>query len=264
QQVKDSTERSEQKQEILKLTHKFEQRELKREMELKTVRQRFIFSCCILFLLIVIAVVFFVYMRYRWSNERLLRLREKQIQFEKEMRLISEEQIKQNKEQIEVNRQKLISKEEALRTVQRDLLHYNTKLLKAENELIGLRREEHEFRNRLFEQTGLAERIRSAGVDLRKKDMIQPPFSAKHFTELVGALDEIYNNFSARLQEKYPQLKDRDLEICYLLKAKAKTGNIASIIAMTPNAVTKKKRQILDKMEIIDQEASLEEFLETF
>lgn len=56
----------------------------------------------------------------------------------------------------------------------------------------------------------------------------------------------------------------RDVEICCLVKAKAKTGNIAVIIAMTPNAVTKKKRQILEKMEIVDENVTLDSFLSTF
>jgi tetratricopeptide (TPR) repeat protein len=255
---------SEQKEEILKLTHQYEQRELKKEMELRTMRERFVYSCLILFLLVVLAVGFFVYLRFRWSQERVLRLQEKQIQYEKELRLLSEEQIKENREQIASNHHKLKSREEALKSVQRDLLNYNTKLLHAENELITLRREEREFRNKLFEQTGLNEKIRIAGLDFRKKDTFNKPFTVRNFPELTQTLDEIYNNFVQRLQERYPQLKERDLQICCLLKAGAKTGNIADIVAMTPNAVTKKKRQILDKMEIIDKDASLEELLDAF
>ncbi len=264
QEKKRQTEQTEQKEEILKLTHQYEQRELKKEMELRTVRERFFYSCCILFLLIVLTVGYFLYMKYRWSRERLLRLKEKQIQYEKELRLMSEEQIRHNREQIEVNRQKLVNKEEVLQSVQRNLLNYNTKLLKAENDLIALRREEYAFRNKLFEQTGISERIRIAGTDSRKVDSVYKPFTSRSFPELIRTLNEIYNGFANRLQQTYPQLKERDLEICYLLKGGAKTGNIADVIAMTPNAVTKKKRQILDKMEIIDGNASLEDFLTAF
>ncbi len=264
QEKKIKTEQSEQKEEILKLTHQYEQRELKKEMELRTVRERFFYSSCILFLLIVLGVGYFLYMKYRWSRERLIRLKEKQIQYEKELRLVSEEQIRHNREQIELNRQKLVSKEEVLQSVQRELLNYNTLLLKAENDLISLRREENAFKNTLFEQTGMSERIRIAGTDSRKIDSTCKPFTSRNFPELIRTLNEIYNGFANRLQQRYPQLKQRDLEICYLLKGGAKTGNIAEIIAMTPNAVTKKKRQILDKMEIIDGNASLENFLEAF
>lgn len=264
QTKKEAVEQNERKDEVLKLTHEYEQKELKKEMELRTVRERFFYSSCILFLLIVLTIGYFLYTRYRFSRERLLRLRDKQIQYEKELRLLSEEQIKENRLQIESNREKLISKEEALQSIQRDLLNYNTKLLKAENELIVLRREEHSFRNKLFEQSNLPEQIKAAGVNTRKKDCPYKPFTIKNFPELIASLNEVYNHFVDRLQKKYPQLKERDLEICYLLKAGAKTGNIAEIIAMTPNAVTKKKRLILNKMEIIDQEVSLEEFLETF
>lgn len=264
QKLNKLTSQSEQKEEILKLVHQYEQRELKKEMELRSVRDRFFYSLCILLLLVILTISSIAYARYRWSKERILRLQEKQIQYEKHLRLLSEEQIKNNRRKINLNYHKLRSKEEELQSAQYQLLSYNTRLLSAENELIALRREEHEFRDKLFDQTGLAKRIHLAGMDLRKRDTNLKPFTLKNFHELTIALNEIYDEFEARLRNKYPQLKERDIQICTLIKAKAKTGNIAEIIAMTPNAVTKKKRLILDKMEIVDQAVSLEELLDTF
>lgn len=178
------------------------------------------------------------------------------------MRLQSIEQLRQNEEQIKMNKQKLLDKELDLQTVQKDLIVYNTKLLKAENDLIVLKRQERDLRDRLFHQTRLSDRIKCAGVDVRKKDINLNPFSMKEYPFLVEKLDELYDDFSQRLKKRYPILKERDMEICCLIKAGARTGNIASLIPMTPNAVTKKKKQILDKMELKD--IALDDFLATF
>lgn len=263
-QVRDVIRKDEQKEEILKLTHRYEQQELKKEMELRRVRERLVYSISILFLLLALIVFTFFYLRSRWAKERLLRLKEKQIQYEKDLRLLSEEQIEENKKQIEINRQKLINKEAALQSIQRNLLDYNTKLLKTENELIALKRGERAAKDNAFRQSGWTERIRLAGIDARKLDSKLMPFMTKDFPELIKSLNEAYANFAIRLQNTFPQLRERELHICYLIKAGAKTGNIATIISMTPNAVTKKKKQILEKMEIIDTNVTLDDFLDTF
>lgn len=262
--LKDSINRNQQKEKILQLTYQYEQREMEKEMKQRVSLERLIYLCCIFLLLAVTAVGFFLYNKYRLRHERLLRLKEMRIQQEKDLRCQSLEQIEHNRQLIESNRRKLITQEHELQMAQKELLLYNTTLLKAENELIALRREELNFRDKLFVQTDLFDKIRSAGVDARKKDVDCEPFHQKDFPILIDKLDELYNNFTLRLSKAYPKLKERDIQICCLVKARAKTGNIASIIAMTPNAVTKKKRQILEKMEIVDESVTLDRFLTTY
>lgn len=262
--LKDSLDKMFQKENILKVTYQYKQREIENELMQKASRERLIYLCFIFFLLTVIAACFYLYNRIRLKHILLLRLKENRIQQEKELRRQSLEQIEHNKLLIERNKQKLISQEYDLKKAQRELILYNTNLLKAENEVISLRRDELAFRNKLFSQTELFEKIRSAGVDVRKKDINKKPFHTKDFPLLIDKLNELYDNFAVRLGKAYPKLKERDVEICCLVKAGARTGNIAAIIAMTPNAVTKKKRQILEKMEVVDENVTLDRFLSTY
>lgn len=264
QDLKDSINYGEQKMKVLNLNYEHEQEQLKNKMELEASKDRFLYSCFIFALLIAIMFGCYWYIRSRWIHEQILRIKEKKIQQEKELRLQSVEQLRENMYQIEINRKRLISQEEDLHAAQRQLILYDTKLLKAENEVISLKREEINFRNKLFFQTGFPDRIKSAGIDTHKKDITSVPFNMKDYIILVEKLNELYNDFTIRLQTKYPLLKERDIIICCLLKAGAKTGNIASIIAMTPNAVTKKKKQILERMEIFDKDASLDNFILNF
>lgn len=264
QKLKNIISQDQQNIKVLNLEYQYKQERLKQAMELKASKERFLYICLILLLLISIMIGGYVYQRNRLLHEQMLRLQEKKIQKEKELRMQSIEQLRQNIYQIEINKQKLASQAEDLQAAQRSLIVYDTKLLKAENELIALKREERDFRNKLFYQTGFPDRIKSAGIDTHKKDIPQPPFSMKEYPTLVEKLNELYNDFTIRLQKAYPLLKERDIAICCLLKAGAKTGNVASIVSMTPNAVTKKKKQILEKMEIWDKDASLEDFVMNF
>lgn len=262
--LNDSINKKSQREEILRVTYQYKQREIEKELEQRAFRERLVYLCCIFILLSLISVGFYVYNRNQLRHFQLLRLKEIRIQQEKELRLQSLEQIEINRQLIEDNKQKLMSREQDLQIAQRKLLIYNTNLLKAENEVITLRREELIFRNKLFSQSELFQKIKSAGVDTRKKDINCEPFNSKDFSILMNKLDELYDNFVLRLRKAFPKLKERDIEICCLVKAGAKTGNIASIIAMTPNAVTKKKRQILEKMEVVDESVTLERFLATY
>lgn len=262
QDLKDSINLKSQRDEIMRLKYDYKQKVLTKELEQKAAQERFLYICCILLLIIACAIGAYFHIRSRWSHEQALRLQEKKVQHEKELRLQSLEQIRQNQEQIEINRQKLIDKELDLQVAQKDLIIYNTKLLKAENDLIDLKRQERNLRDKLFHQTLLSDRIRCSGVDISKKDISLTPFCMKEYSFLVEKLDEFYDDFSQRLKNRYPILKERDIEICCLIKGGARTGNIASLIPMTPNAVTKKKKQILDKMEL--KGIPLEDFLAAF
>lgn len=262
QVLRDSINRKAQKDEIMRLKYDHNQKQLKKELEQKAAQERFLYICCILLLILVIVLVGYFHIRSRWTHEQTLRLQEKKIQHEKELRQQSIEQILQNQEQIELNKQKLIDKDLDLQAAQKDLIIYNNKLLKAENDLISLKRQERELRDRLFHQTQFSDRIRCSGVDIRKKDIDLQPFSMKEYSRLVKKIDEFYDDFSKRLEIQYPKLKERDIEVCCLIKAGARTGNIAALIPMTPNAVTKKKKQILDKMEL--KGITLDDFLASF
>lgn len=264
QSLRDSISHANERRNILILTYKYDYKELKNKLETQAAQERLFYILFILFLLAATAVGGYCYIRYRWRQEKLLRLQEKRLQQEKELRLQSLEQIRLNAQQIRANELKLKSKEEDLKVAQRELLVYNSRFLNVENELIKLKREEREFKNKLFQQTGVVERIKAAGVDCRKKDISCVPFTMKDYPMLVEYLNEYYEGFTDRLCQMYPKLKEQDVKVCCLVKAGAKTGNISSIISMTPNAVTKKKGQILKKMEIVDQAVSLEQVLRDF
>lgn len=141
---------------------------------------------------------------------------------------------------------------------------YAVKLQEKENEIISLKERELLFRNQVFRKSGFQARIRDTGGDRRKKDHLHPPFKHSDLPALVQCLNECYDNYVCRLNTSFPELKEREIEICCLLKAGGKTMHIAVIIGMTANAVTKKKRLLLIKMNLAGKYDSLDCFLASF
>lgn len=264
-QKHDSIRSIQQQDEIQKLTYKYEKNELKRNLELKAAHARNVYMGVIIFLLVIMSVGCCIYLKYRWTKERTLRLQDKMLQREKNLRLRSETEYRQVLAKLESYRYQEYEKSKTdLELIQADLLHNRDLLIEKEEELIILKKREVELQNSLFDKTGLGERIKAAGVDPLKLEVEIKPFTSKELSVLITTLNEVYSDFIARLKEDYPNLSDTEIAICALLKAGARTKNIAFIIPMTPNAVSKKKNQIMKKIGIIDEVASLERFLEAF
>lgn len=262
---RDSLSMVHQQDEIQKLTYKYEKNELKRTLELKAAHAKNTYMGIIILLLIVLLLGCVIYLRYRWSKERMLRLQERMLEREKVLRVRTESEYQKVLAKLESYHYQEYEKNKSdLVTIQADLIHTRDCLVEKESELIALKKKETELQNCLFEKTGFAERIKAAGVDATKREIEVKPFVSKDMPLLIETLNEVYSGFIIRLKDDYPNLNDTEIAICSLLKAGAKTKNIAWIISMTPNAVSRKKNQIMKKIGIIDEVASLERFLEAF
>lgn len=263
--IHDSLSILHQQDEIQKLTYKYEKNELKRKLELEAARSKNTYMSIIILLLVVLSLGCAIYLRYRWSKERMLRLQERMLEREKVLRVRTESEYQKVLAKLESYHYQEYEKNKSdLVTIQADLIHTRDCLVEKESELIALKKKETELQNCLFEKTGFTERIKAAGVDAAKREIEVKPFGSKDMPLLIETLNEVYSAFIIRLKEDYPNLNDTEIAICSLLKAGARTKNIAAIISMTPNAVSRKKNQIMKKIGIIDEVASLERFLEAF
>lgn len=275
--LSDSINANNQEGEIRELIHKYEQQELKTDLELQVFRERTIYGGCVFLLLISLLGSLVFYLKQRLVKERIVRLQEKRIQQERSLRLQSEEQLLQNKYQIELNlrqididNQQIKQKEESLRcktdelsTINQHLLTYKNRLLEKENEIIELKMYNKRYSDRLFSESGFLERIQIAGADVQSLEQPVLPLMNHEFHLLKKELNLCYDDFVIRLESKFPQLKEQEINICCLLKAGGRTMNIAYIVGLTRNAVTKKKGYILKKMDLIDEKDidSLDGFL---
>lgn len=206
-----------------------------------------------------------IYYPYRFIREQRLTKQQRALRHEKRMRVQWEGLIEKNQRQIEKNQLLIRERENQLVTIQKRFLEQETIILEKENQLLRLEEEKRSLSDRFFAQTQYKERIYLSVPSCETENYEQlTVFSMKEMPELQEALNALYSDFTNRLQAEYPLLKERDIVICCLIKAGAKTRHLAELIHMTPNAITKKKREILAKMDILTKAEDLELFLRQF
>jgi len=59
----------------------------------------------------------------------------------------------------------------------------------------------------------------------------------------------LFYGFSARLSKQYPLLKDRDLDICYMLALQLTADEMAKILAISTDSVKRYIRKINKEMQ---------------
>ncbi len=83
------------------------------------------------------------------------------------------------------------------------------------------------------------------------------------WADLRLMLDNTYPNFSQRLAKDFPDLTERDLRLCCLVKINVSLQSLADIYCISKNSVSRRKLRLKEKMGIADGQ-TLDEFLTVF
>lgn len=66
--------------------------------------------------------------------------------------------------------------------------------------------------------------------------------------QVYSSLNQIFNNYTQRLQCDFPLLTEEDIQCCCLIKLRMTTAAIASIYSITPASATKRKQRIRERI----------------
>lgn len=66
--------------------------------------------------------------------------------------------------------------------------------------------------------------------------------------QVYFSLNQIFNNYTQRLQRDYPLLTEEDIQCCCLIKLRMTTSAIANIYSITPASATKRKQRIRERI----------------
>lgn len=66
--------------------------------------------------------------------------------------------------------------------------------------------------------------------------------------QVYSSLNQIFNNYTYRLQRNYPLLTEEDIQCCCLIKLRMTTSAIANIYSITPASATKRKQRIRERI----------------
>lgn len=177
---------------------------------------------------------------------------------EKKKRLLSERKLQAEQ-----------AEEEARRLQhENELLHKEAELSALREKEIFMRNKESEMRESLFRHISFFQKLPSLHTENSPED---GPNSRKitvndaEWSEVKQAVNDAFNNFVDRLQENYPQLSEKDICFCCLVKINVNIQDLSDIYCVSKAAITKRKYRIkTEKMHISDETLSLDAILQSF
>jgi hypothetical protein len=89
------------------------------------------------------------------------------------------------------------------------------------------------------------------------------------WTEIIGTINNLNNNFALRLKQQAPFLSESDIQCCCLVKLHLPTAVIATLTAISPASVSKRKQRIRNRISqqtphLLEKTASLDDFILKF
>lgn len=197
----------------------------------------------IIFLLTSLAfslITFFAYRQYRQRKEQA-----KHIQQEK-LRRIQKEQYQSSLAHIEKNKEQIKQLEVALLEAEAAKDQLRHEILTSQKEFIEKTNVQIEAKQKVQQQSEKA----LTNSDIYKKFYQATEGIAKiedaDWQELTLVIDETYNQFSERLSQLYP-IKERELQVCLLLKIKMSPTQISAIILRSKQAITSIRKRLYVK-----------------
>lgn len=177
-------------------------------------------------------------------------------QREKKKRILSEQKFRE--EQI---------KEEANRLQhENQLLHKEAELSAMREKGILMRNKESEMREALFRHISFFQKLPSLQAAAEDNPGSQKiSVNDTEWAEVRQAINDGFDNFANRLQESFPELNEKDICFCCLVKTQVNIQDLSDIYCVGKAAITKRKYRIkTDKMHIMDENLSLDSFLQSF
>ena len=184
----------------------------------------------------------------------------------------NEETLRQNSQSIALLQAQLADEHQESQTQQDELqaaidtLQQQNKTLDAENQRLQSSLDHYRDKYDTEEQRILrqqAERLRQLEAheqalveELIRRDSLvqllrrQPKFLGEgEWKKLALLTDSIYNRFTVRLKERFPQLTDVDLQYCILIKLRFTVSQIAILMAVSPSSVSQQKSRLKKRLQ---------------
>lgn len=117
-----------------------------------------------------------------------------------------------------------------------------------------------DFKKRLFFTNRIAKKIQDTINAVNKPRMKPQPLGDDEIGELIGAINDCYDNFADRLRARYPSLVRNDVYLCCLIKIGLDNPALCAMLDVSDNTLRKRKYRLKkDKIDPQQQYTTLEE-----
>jgi len=233
------------------------------DIERGNLQQRSLWGGIIL--LIIVAVMIFIYQRKLLKKERIVQqakeqLRLRSIQLSENESIINknEELIKELSEQLgesgdyQQEIDLLVEENKSLdhknKLLQKDIEQYSKSIVRKDEELSV-------YEQLMEHNTKLQERERFLTVQLIAHTPVLDKLHKKpryidesQWPEIFQAVNQLFDGFTYRLHTNYSTLTDEDIRYCALIRLRLSTSVISTLTGISPSSVTKRKQRIKEKM----------------
>ncbi len=194
-------------------------------------------SVLVVFIALSIAIGQFVHRRKQLTIEQ-----------EKRLRRMREEQYKQSQAYIRENEQKIKQLEDLLAeaekqndTLQQELLLSRKNLLEASCNQSAALMSNRALQEDAFHRSDIY-------VFFHQAEQKELKVGESDWDALREAIDTVYPDFTGRLYDLCPQLSQKELYICYLVKLSLAGTGMAYILHCTPSSITQTRKRLYKKM----------------
>lgn len=132
-----------------------------------------------------------------------------------------------------------------------------TRIMKQENELDEMRRKEEQLRTAFFRQLNshFIMQVKQGG-DTKKCRM-----SDDDWKTIYTHADAVFDNFTARLRQRFPALNEEDIRYCCMVRMHLSQAEIAGVVCLEKDSVKKRLKRIRTEKLASAKGGTLEETL---
>lgn len=260
---------------LIEMQEKYNQQKIineKNEIKLKKNKTISQILVCLVTLIIIIALLIYIYQKKILEKERLIKkaeevIRIKSVQIQENETIINRNQKRMDDLNIQINKNKDIQEQiEEQKQILADIQKYNSSLERENyilqcdiNKLSSTLKEKSRELNHLNHLTKenlyLHERERFLTNqlvirnELLAKLISKPKYvDEKQWVDIIRAINFLFDDYTHRLSKLVPSLTDGDIQICCLIKLHITNSTISTILAISPTSVTKRKQRLKERI----------------
>lgn len=192
----------------------------------------FVLILCIIIFCLVLAKI------YQKRKKKYLEQQERVRRYLRERSLKEQQRSQQNKERIELLENELSDSNKMLSELHQKLIRNETEMLRYKETLYAYEQKHQELLVADLADTDVYKLYHTPNV---------VPSSADYH-RLVEALNKVYNNFTKRLKEFYPDINDNEVWICCMVKAGLSSKEICNISPYSYSSLGMAKSRLYFKM----------------
>lgn len=195
--------------------------------------------------LLIIVGAAILYTNYTRKQKRLAQEQAKRLS------MLKDEQYKNSRTYIRENEKKIAALETRLQqtegekdALQKELIQSQKALLEVSNQKIEMSLNEKDCLEASLRQSDIYQLFHQV---VRRDDEFRS-FTEESWRQLQQIIDETYNDFTTRLCAFYPQITEHELRICYLIKIRIRTKDIAKILSCSLSGISNSRTRLYKKI----------------